>query len=159
MIYAREMRYLVSCGCVEPLCALLICPDPSIVTVCLEGLENLLKGGEPQKDMAKPGDTYLEEDDDHVTPPGDVDLPGLGYEGANSAPAGKPKIEAYNKNLKKGDGAMITPAKTRVAVDNGECSSQRRLRSHAVSATTLATPRYSASALEREIVCWRLDQD
>nr|GEX15741.1 hypothetical protein [Tanacetum cinerariifolium] len=29
-----------------------------------------------------------------------------------------------------------------------------------VSATTLATPRYSTSALEREIVCWRLeDQD
>nr|GFA55974.1 hypothetical protein [Tanacetum cinerariifolium] len=49
---------------------------------------------------------------------------------------------------------------TRVAVDNRKCSSQRRLRSQAVSATALATPRYSASALEREIVCWRIeDQD
>ncbi|XP_071734912.1 probable nucleolar protein 5-2 [Rutidosis leptorrhynchoides] len=32
---------------------------------------------------------------------------------------GKPKIEAYNKDLKKGDGAMITPAKTyNVAADS-----------------------------------------
>nr|GEZ06379.1 hypothetical protein [Tanacetum cinerariifolium] len=30
---------------------------------------------------------------------------------------------------------------TRVTADNEECSSRRRLRSHAVSATTLATPR------------------
>ncbi|GJR17287.1 zinc finger, CCHC-type containing protein [Tanacetum coccineum] len=35
-------------------------------------------------------------------------------------------------------------------VDKGVCNSQRRLQSHAVSATMLATPRYSALALERE---------
>nr|GFA61809.1 zinc finger, CCHC-type [Tanacetum cinerariifolium] len=39
---------------------------------------------------------------------------------------------------------------TRVAADNKECSSRRRLRSHAVSATTLATPRYSASTGTRD---------
>ncbi|GJW25377.1 importin subunit alpha-2-like protein, partial [Tanacetum coccineum] len=31
--------------------------------------------------------TYWEEEDD-VTPPGDVDQPGFGFEGANSVPAG-----------------------------------------------------------------------
>nr|GEX55831.1 hypothetical protein [Tanacetum cinerariifolium] len=36
------------------------------------------------------------------------------------------------------------------------CNSRRRLRIHAVFATTLATPQYSASALEREMMCCRL---
>jgi importin subunit alpha-6/7 len=42
-------RYLVSQGCIKPLCDLLTCPDPRIVTVCLEGLENILKVGEADK--------------------------------------------------------------------------------------------------------------
>jgi len=46
-------RYLVSQGCIKPLCDLLICPDPRIVTVCLEGLENILKVGEAEKNMGK----------------------------------------------------------------------------------------------------------
>lgn len=33
-------------GCIKPLCDLLVCPDPRIITVCLEGLENILKVGE-----------------------------------------------------------------------------------------------------------------
>lgn len=37
----------------KPLCDLLICPDPRIVTVCLEGLENILKVGEADKEMGK----------------------------------------------------------------------------------------------------------
>ena len=44
-------RFLVAQGCIKPLCDLLICPDPRIVTVCLEGLENILKVGEADKDM------------------------------------------------------------------------------------------------------------
>lgn len=36
-------------NCIKPLCDLLICPDPRIVTVCLEGLENILKVGEAEK--------------------------------------------------------------------------------------------------------------
>ena len=44
-------RFLVSQGCIKPLCDLLICPDPRIVTVCLEGLENVLKVGEADKEM------------------------------------------------------------------------------------------------------------
>lgn len=43
-------RFLVSQGCIKPLCDLLVCPDPRIVTVCLEGLENILKIGEADKE-------------------------------------------------------------------------------------------------------------
>ncbi|KAF3790105.1 Importin subunit alpha-1b [Nymphaea thermarum] len=42
-------------GCIKPLCNLLVCPDPRIVTVCLEGLENILKGGEAEKNMGNSG--------------------------------------------------------------------------------------------------------
>lgn len=35
------------------MCDLLVCPDPRIVTVCLEGLENILKIGEADKDLGK----------------------------------------------------------------------------------------------------------
>ena len=48
-------RYLVSQGCIKPLCDLLICPDPRIVTVCLEGLENILKVGEADKNVSETG--------------------------------------------------------------------------------------------------------
>jgi importin subunit alpha-6/7 len=44
-------RYLVVQGCIKPLCDLLVCPDPRIVTVCLEGLENILKVGEAEKNL------------------------------------------------------------------------------------------------------------
>ncbi|GLT72381.1 hypothetical protein SLA2020_443200 [Shorea laevis] len=46
-----QIQFLVSQGCIKPLCDLLICPDPRIVTVCLEGLENILKVGEADKEM------------------------------------------------------------------------------------------------------------
>ncbi|KAK9086336.1 hypothetical protein Syun_028730 [Stephania yunnanensis] len=45
----EQIKYLVSQGCIKPLCDLLVCPDPRIVTVCLEGLENILKVGEQEK--------------------------------------------------------------------------------------------------------------
>ncbi|XP_072993939.1 importin subunit alpha-1b-like [Typha latifolia] len=51
-----QIKYLVSQGCIKPLCDLLVCPDPRIVTVCLEGLENILKVGEADKDMGATGD-------------------------------------------------------------------------------------------------------
>ena len=34
---------------------LLVCPDPRIITVCLEGLENILKAGEADKNMGNTG--------------------------------------------------------------------------------------------------------
>lgn len=50
-----QIRFLASQGCIKPLCDLLICPDPRIVTVCLEGLENILKVGEADKEMGMNG--------------------------------------------------------------------------------------------------------
>ncbi|KAK8960310.1 Importin subunit alpha-1 [Platanthera guangdongensis] len=50
-----QIKFLVSQGCIKPLCDLLICPDPRIVTVCLEGLENILKVGEAEKSLGMTG--------------------------------------------------------------------------------------------------------
>lgn len=46
----EQIKFFVGQGCIKPLCDLLICPDPRIVTVCLEGLENILKAGEAEKE-------------------------------------------------------------------------------------------------------------
>lgn len=59
MIVFVFFRFLVTQGCIKPLCDLLICPDPRIVTVCLEGLENILKIGEAEKTMGNTGDVNL----------------------------------------------------------------------------------------------------
>lgn len=40
-----QIRMLVECGCIKPLCDLLSVNDARIVTVALEGLENVLKVG------------------------------------------------------------------------------------------------------------------
>lgn len=42
----EQIKYLVSQGCIRPLCDLLNVTDPKIVTIALEGLENILKVGE-----------------------------------------------------------------------------------------------------------------
>ncbi|XP_004487798.1 importin subunit alpha-2 [Cicer arietinum] len=55
----EQIKYLVSQGCIKPLCDLLVCPDPRIVTVCLEGLENILKVGEAEKSFGNTGDVNL----------------------------------------------------------------------------------------------------
>ncbi|KAJ8752420.1 hypothetical protein K2173_004056 [Erythroxylum novogranatense] len=55
----EQIRFLVSQGCIKPLCDLLVCPDPRIVTVCLEGLENILKVGEADKEMGMNGGVNL----------------------------------------------------------------------------------------------------
>ncbi|AES92530.2 putative importin subunit alpha [Medicago truncatula] len=55
----EHIKYLVSQGCIKPLCDLLVCPDPRIVTVCLEGLENFLKVGEAEKSISNTGDVNL----------------------------------------------------------------------------------------------------
>jgi hypothetical protein len=41
-----QIKYLVTQGCIKPLCDLLQFQDPRIVTVALEGLENILKMGQ-----------------------------------------------------------------------------------------------------------------
>ncbi|KAI5658497.1 hypothetical protein M9H77_27290 [Catharanthus roseus] len=54
-----QIRFLASQGCIKALCDLLVCPDPRIVTVCLEGLENILKVGEADKEMGLNGGINL----------------------------------------------------------------------------------------------------
>ncbi|KAI4304246.1 hypothetical protein MLD38_039787 [Melastoma candidum] len=54
-----QIQFLVSQGCIKPLCDLLVCPDPRVVTVCLEGLENILKVGEADKEMGLNGGIHL----------------------------------------------------------------------------------------------------
>eukprot|EP00250_Pteridium_aquilinum_P014588 c22078_g1_i1 orf=2046-3488(+) len=57
-----QIKYLVSQGCIKPLCDLLTCPDPRVITVCLEGLENILKVGEAEKELGNTGgiNTYAQ---------------------------------------------------------------------------------------------------
>jgi hypothetical protein len=42
----QQIRYLVSIGCIKPLCDMLTVQDARIVTITLEGLENILKVGQ-----------------------------------------------------------------------------------------------------------------
>lgn len=48
-----QIRYLVSQGCIKPLCDLLSCPDNKIIQVALDGLENILKVGEMDKEAGQ----------------------------------------------------------------------------------------------------------
>lgn len=50
-----QIRYLVSQGCIRPLCELLKTMDNKIVQVALDGLENILKVGEEDKNAAGAG--------------------------------------------------------------------------------------------------------
>ncbi|KAL4311516.1 hypothetical protein GQ457_01G021010 [Hibiscus cannabinus] len=45
----QQIQYMVKQGCMKPLCDLLVHPDPRIVTICLEGLDNILKIGKADK--------------------------------------------------------------------------------------------------------------
>lgn len=51
----EQIRYLVSQGCIKPLCDLLACPDNKIIQVALDGLENILKVGDLDKQSAGEG--------------------------------------------------------------------------------------------------------
>ncbi|KAK4048889.1 Importin subunit alpha-1 [Microbotryomycetes sp. JL201] len=46
----NQIRYLVSQGCIKPLCDLLKSSDNKIIQVALDGLENILKVGEADKE-------------------------------------------------------------------------------------------------------------
>jgi importin subunit alpha-2 len=49
----QQIKYLVSVGCIKPLCDMLTVQDSRIVTITLEGLENILRVG--QKDAPNNG--------------------------------------------------------------------------------------------------------
>ncbi|PYH91705.1 ARM repeat-containing protein [Aspergillus ellipticus CBS 707.79] len=55
----EQIRYLVSQGCIKPLCDLLACPDNKIIQVALDGLENILKVGEMDKEAAQTGEARV----------------------------------------------------------------------------------------------------
>jgi hypothetical protein len=50
-----QIRYLVSQGCIKPLCDLLTMMDNKIIQVALDGLDNILKVGESDRQAAGPG--------------------------------------------------------------------------------------------------------
>lgn len=50
-----QIRYLVSQGCIKPLCDLLKSMDNKIIQVALDGLENILKVGDQDKEAAGAG--------------------------------------------------------------------------------------------------------
>ncbi|XP_020108788.1 importin subunit alpha-4-like [Ananas comosus] len=57
----EQIRYLVSLGCVKPLCDLLESRDPITVCVCLNALDNILSVGESDKKSGKTGtNPYVE---------------------------------------------------------------------------------------------------
>ncbi|KAJ1549633.1 Importin alpha subunit (Karyopherin alpha subunit) (Serine-rich RNA polymerase I suppressor protein) [Cladochytrium tenue] len=43
------IHYLVSAGCIKPLCDILNISDPKIIQVALDGLENILKTGDKER--------------------------------------------------------------------------------------------------------------
>ncbi len=51
----QQIRYLVSQGCIKPMCDLLGSMDNKIIQVALDGLENILKVGEMDKEASGPG--------------------------------------------------------------------------------------------------------
>merc|ERR1719238_303931 len=54
----EQIKYLVQQGCIKPLCDLLTCNDPRLVTVALEGIENVLKAGEYEAQQAGSQNPY-----------------------------------------------------------------------------------------------------
>jgi len=54
----EQIKYLVSQGCIKPLCDLLTCNDPRLVTVALEGIENVLKAGEMEAQASSSTNPY-----------------------------------------------------------------------------------------------------
>jgi len=49
----EQIRFLVAQGAVRPLCELLACPDNKIIQVALDGLENILKVGDMDKEASE----------------------------------------------------------------------------------------------------------
>ncbi|XP_039020659.1 importin subunit alpha-4-like [Hibiscus syriacus] len=60
----RQIQYMVKQGCLQPLCDLLVCPDTRVMTICLEGLENILKIGEADSKCGRNVYTEMIEDCD-----------------------------------------------------------------------------------------------
>lgn len=57
----EQIKYLVDAGCIPPMCELLTVMDPKIVTVALNGLENILKAGNQHRTKPNPYAVMIEE--------------------------------------------------------------------------------------------------
>lgn len=57
--HAQQIKFLVQQGCIRPLCDLLTVSDPKIVTIALEGLENILKVGEDEARASGSGQNQM----------------------------------------------------------------------------------------------------
>jgi importin subunit alpha-1 len=86
----EQIRYLVEHGCIPPLCDLLIAEDPRIVMVALEGLENILRSGEPEGENVP---------DDYVNPYTSLIEECTGLDKIEQL-QGHPNQEIYDKSLK-----------------------------------------------------------
>lgn len=58
---AEQIKYLVSIGCIPPMCDLLTVKDTNIVQVALSGLENILKSGDQSYQKPNPYAVQVEE--------------------------------------------------------------------------------------------------
>lgn len=58
----EQIKYLVEQSCIKPLCDMLVCQDPTIISVCLDGLESILKVGEVEKSRGDLNYSQLVED-------------------------------------------------------------------------------------------------
>ncbi|KAJ6359664.1 hypothetical protein OIU77_003800 [Salix suchowensis] len=108
----EQIKYLVSQGCIKPLCDLLICPDPRIVTVCLEGLENILKVGEADKNKRRMRQCHREMLPNPVSNSGVMLLP---FPLADSTSA-KGVLAAGSINVLKDCGEMVLGLRSGVLV-------------------------------------------
>ncbi|CAI9764004.1 unnamed protein product [Fraxinus pennsylvanica] len=56
----EQIRFLVHEGCIEPMCDLLVNPNEvHVIRICLEGLENILKVGEAEKNQGNTEDVNV----------------------------------------------------------------------------------------------------
>ncbi|CAI9778455.1 unnamed protein product [Fraxinus pennsylvanica] len=56
----EQIRFLVDKGCIEPICDLLVNPNEvHVIKICLEGLENILKVGEAEKNQGNTEDVNV----------------------------------------------------------------------------------------------------
>ncbi|XP_022847331.1 putative late blight resistance protein homolog R1A-3 isoform X2 [Olea europaea var. sylvestris] len=56
----EQIKFLVNEGCIEPMCDLLVNPNEQhVIKICLEGLENILKVGEAEKNQGHPEDVNV----------------------------------------------------------------------------------------------------
>lgn len=58
---AEQIKYLVSIGCIPPMCDLLTVMDTNIVQVAISGLENILKSGDQSYQKPNPYAVQVEE--------------------------------------------------------------------------------------------------